>query len=255
MSVAEAPPERAPESEQNSRPEPSLQTVHTPIRELSWVPDLTDLSTPSRRMASGRSPRKKWAAAILIGVLALLITAAATFVVARSMRPSASVGVPNPLRPMGTLISTSTLGTNQLVVRTPTGQAVTISVAGKRLVTADGYSLAFSSFRAGDTMSATSGAVLVDRSQRRVSLLGRVAISLDPDGTVMTVQLTPTRSILVDINSKTQINGDPPSVRSRMSIEEADQVRIVGFLDTTLDEITQTVAIDRIAQAGPAGFR
>jgi len=91
-----------------------------------------------------------------------------------------------------------------------------------------------------------SRTVLVDVSQNRASVQGNVAISPGPDGDVMTVQLTPTRTILVDIGARTRINGQLPSVGSRMSIEEADQVRVAGILDKTMDEMTQTGTIDRI---------
>jgi hypothetical protein len=249
MSVAEAPPKPAHESAQGSGSGPARQPTHTPTRELSWAPDLSTLSPSSRQVARVRPPHRNWLLVFSMGVLALLLIAAATFVVARSLRPSAPVGAPNPLLPVGTLISTSTLGTNQLEVRTMGGQVVTISAAGKKLVTADGYSLALSSFRPGDTVSATPGEVLVNRSQSRVSLQGIVAISPDPDGDVMTVQLTPTRTVLVDIDARTRIDGQLPSVRSRMSIEQADQVRLKGILDTTLGEMTQTIAITHLAGA------
>jgi hypothetical protein len=190
-----------------------------------------------------------------MGVLALLLIAAATFVVARSLRPSAPVGAPNPLRPVGTLISTSTLRTNELEVRTVGDQVVTISAAGKKLVTADGHLLTWSSLRPGDALSGTAGMILVDKSQTWANVQGIVAISPDPDGNVMTVQLTPARTILITMDNNTRIDGQLPSVRSHMSIEEADQVRVVGILDTTLGEMTQTIAVTHLAGAGTTSLQ
>jgi hypothetical protein len=116
-------------------------------------------------------------------------------------------------------------------------------MTGKRLQTRDRHALALSSARPGDTVAMPSAAVVVDTAQSRASIDGITTLSPDPTGDVMTVQIGPTRTILVDIGSNTRINGKLPSAGSRLSVLEADPVRVEGILDRTLDEVTQTMAI------------
>jgi hypothetical protein len=103
-----------------------------------------------------------------------------------------------------------------------------------------------SSVRLGDTVTMQAGDVVLDTAQAQTSVSGIVAIAPEPDGDVMTVQMSPTRTTLVDIDPQTRINGKLPSVTSRLSIMDADQVRVVGILDKTLDEMTQAWTIDRV---------
>ena len=255
MSVAEAPPKPEHALVPHSGPDLARQPANTQNADLLRAPDLPDSSLSSRRVARGRRPRSKRSIVLCLALLTFLVIAAATYALVGPLRSSASMGAGKRLQLVGSLISSSTVGAMQLRVGTVGGQVVTVSVMGKKFASADGYPLARSSFRLGDSVGMTAGAELVDRSQSRVSLHGIVAISPDPDGNVMAVQVTPTRTILVDIDSKTQINGHLPNVRSRMSVEEADQVQIVGILDTTLDEVTQTVAINRIALDGSSGLQ
>lgn len=253
MSVTEAPPKPALERVQGNQP--TLWTEHTPAHEVLWVRDLPTSPPSAWRVSRIRPPRRKWKAAVSTVFLVLLLIAAATFTVARPLRSSSPVGAVNSPQPAGSLISASTHGSNELQIRTTEGHVIPISVAGKKLVTADGFSLALSSFRPGDTLTASPGAALVNRSQSRVSLQGIVAISPDPDGNVMTVQLASARTVIVDIDAGTRVDGRLPSVHSRMSIQQADQVRIVGILDTTLGEMTQTLAVTHLASPGSASLQ
>ncbi|HEX8917901.1 MAG TPA: hypothetical protein VF898_05335 [Chloroflexota bacterium] len=63
----------------------------------------------------------------------------------------------------------------------------------------------------------------------------------------MTVQLTPTQTILVNISPQTHINGQMSSPTSRTSIRDVQRVRVQGVLDRTFEEITQTRAIDTVS--------
>ena len=65
----------------------------------------------------------------------------------------------------------------------------------------------------------------------------------------MTLQVTPARMMLVAIGPNTRISGEAPTALSRMSIKVADQIRVVGVVDTTLDEMTQTWTIDTVSIA------
>jgi hypothetical protein len=91
--------------------------------------------------------------------------------------------------------------------------------------------------------------VVVDTAQARADTQGITALSPGPDSDVMTVQVSPTRTTLVDIGPHTLINGELPTVSSRMSIRDAGPVRVVGILDKTFDEVTQTWTID-VASVG-----
>ncbi|HEX8916948.1 MAG TPA: hypothetical protein VF898_00455 [Chloroflexota bacterium] len=121
-----------------------------------------------------------------------------------------------------------------------------LPMAGKKVLTQDGQSLALSSLRPGDTVTMRSATRVVDTAQARTSLQGIVAIGPDPDGDAMTAQLFPARMILVDVSPQARINGQPPSVASLMSIKDADQVQVVGILNKTFDEMIQTWTIDWI---------
>lgn len=84
-------------------------------------------------------------------------------------------------------------------------------------------------------------------SQSWVSVNGLVATAPDPNGDVMTVQLTPTQTILVNISPQTHINGQMSSPTSRTSIRDVQRVRVQGVLDRTFEEIRQTRAIDTVS--------
>ena len=133
------------------------------------------------------------------------------------------------------------------MIRTPAGDIVYVAMTGKRLLTQDNHPLALSSIRLGDTLSTPSESVVLDSAQLRVTLQGITALSPDPGGAVMTIQVSPTQTVLVDIGPRTRLNGTVPSVGSRMSILDSDPVRVVGILDQTLDEVTQTQTIDVVS--------
>jgi hypothetical protein len=122
-------------------------------------------------------------------------------------------------------------------------------MTGKRLQTRDRHALAPSNVRPGDTVAMPSAAVVVDTAQSRASIDGITTLSPDPTGDVMTVQVGPARTILVDIGSNTRINGKLPSAGSRLSVPEASPIRVVGILDKTLDEVTETMTIQQFTRS------
>jgi hypothetical protein len=211
-------------------------------------PDAVPRLIVLRRLPGALPPSHKRgrAGAILIGLLVLLLiggVALAASLLSQAPSPSSA---PVPPAGSGTVVSVRSQGAGQLLIRARGGNVVTLAMAGKRLLTQDGQALALPDVRTGDAVVVLTGHVVVDTSQARTSAQGIVAIGPDPDGDTLTVQLTPTRTVLVDIKSQTRINGQLPSVTSRMSILDSDQVRLVGILDERLDEMTRAWTIDRI---------
>jgi hypothetical protein len=201
-----------------------------------------------RRLPGAPPPSRKRgrAGAILIGLLSLLLIGGVAVAVSLLLQAPTPSGVPVPLAGTGTVVSVRSQGASQLLIRARGGNVVTLAMAGKRLLTQDGQALALPDVRTGDAVVVRTGNVVVDTSQARTSVRGIVAIGPDPRGDTLTVQLTPTRTVLVDIKPQTRINGQLPSVTSRMSILDSDQVRVVGILDERLDEMTRAWTIDRI---------
>ena len=200
------------------------------------VSHASDHRTPRHGRRLGTFGALVLALLLVIGVLVRLL----------APRSSGAPAVPPALRGGGTVVSIRNGGSGLLVVRTPSGKFTPIHLAGKRFQTRDGVPLAPTSVRAGDSVEMRSGAAIVDSAQMQVHVLGIVTVAPDPDGDFMAAQLSPTRTVAIDLGPRTQINGKPSDTVSRRSIREAERVRVVGALDTRLDEITQTSSIDAI---------
>jgi hypothetical protein len=183
-------------------------------------------------------------------LLVLLLVIGGILTVSLQPRSPAPSPIPSDLQQGGRIVAAQTAGGGELLVRVPQHGVVYLHMAGNQLFTLDGHALGLSSVRAGDAMAMRSGTVVVDTSQAWTSIEGVVASGPDPDGDEMTVQLDRGRMILVNIDSRTRIDGRPPSMTSRMSIRDAEQVRVTGVLDRTLDEVTETRSIE-LAHHGP----
>jgi hypothetical protein len=179
-------------------------------------------------------------------LLVLLLVIGGILTVSLQLRSPAPSPIASDLQKGGRIVAAHTAGGGELVVRVPQHGVVYLHMAGKQLLTLDGRPLGLSSVRTGDGMEMRSGTVVVDTSQAWTSLTGIVASGPDPDGDEMTVQLDHSRTILVNIGSHTRIDGRAPSMTSRMSIRDAQEVRIEGVLDSTLDEVTDSRTIELV---------
>jgi hypothetical protein len=176
--------------------------------------------------------------------LVLLLVIGGILTVSLKPRSPAPSPIPSDLQNGGRIVAARTVGGGELLVSVPRRAVVYLHMAGKQLLTLDGRPLGLSSVRAGDAMAMRSATVVVDTSQAWTSIEGVVASGPDPDGDEMTVQLDRGRTILVNIGSRTRIDGRAPSMTSRMSIQDAEKVRVTGVLDRTLDEVTETRSIE-----------
>jgi hypothetical protein len=233
MTIPEAPPKEDRTAVDPATEDDSLQIIvrGSPVGEVLPPPfPPTSHSRPTAR-------RRR---SVHIALSRLLILALIVGVVLMVSRLAAPTSVPTAVPARSVLASLRTAGGGSLVIRTPAGGIAYVAMTGKRLLTHDNQQLALTSIRLGDTLSMPSATEVVDGAQLPVSMQGITALNPDPGGEVMTIQVSPTRTIPVDIGSHTRINGTLPSVGSRMSILDLNPVRVVGILDTTLDEVTQT---------------
>ena len=99
--------------------------------------------------------------------------------------------------------------------------------------------------RTGDRLVLQHDGTLLDTSQRLVTVSGVVAYAPLSNRDVMTVQVSSSRTILVDIDPKTKFSDVTGTKTSIVDVVDADTVTIHGVLDTTMDEVVSTQGIER----------
>jgi hypothetical protein len=99
--------------------------------------------------------------------------------------------------------------------------------------------------RSGDRLVLQHDGGLLDSSQRTVTVSGVVGYAPMSNRDVMTVQVTPSRTILVDITPETHFSDVTGAKTSPVDVVDADTVTIHGVLDATMDEVVSTQAIER----------
>jgi hypothetical protein len=101
--------------------------------------------------------------------------------------------------------------------------------------------------RQGDEVTTTRAGNVVDRSQRRATLLGLVSFSPGPLGHTMVVVIRQLRGVVVDFDAQTRYTDRSRETSSPEQIEEGDLVTVHGLLDAGLGEITATDSMARLA--------
>lgn len=100
--------------------------------------------------------------------------------------------------------------------------------------------------RSGDRLVLQRDGGLRDISQRTVVLSGVVAYAPLSNNDVMTVQIAPSRTVLVDVDSQTRFTDITRRQMSPSDVVDADTVAVHGVLDTTMDEIVIAQGIERL---------
>jgi hypothetical protein len=154
----------------------------------------------------------------------------------------------------GSLMGVHTHGTRSIITLRGIGDRLTdypVS-SSSRIVARDGHQLAVSALRSGDHLLVYPNGQIEDLSQRTVTVSGVVAYDVDP-GTSIALSL-PGRpqNILADISHSTRFADTTRTTSTIDTVEDADQVRIHGVLNSNVGEMTQT---DSVTRVGPLRCR
>lgn len=139
-------------------------------------------------------------------------------------------------RSSGTVLELQRPDTRLFEVQVPSGASIAVGNQG-RVSAAD--------LRSGDKLILQHNGTMLDASQFAVALSGVVGYAPMSNRDVMTVQITPSRTILVDVSPATHFSDVSGVKTSPVDVVDADTVAIQGVLDTTLDEVVSTQGIER----------
>jgi hypothetical protein len=134
-----------------------------------------------------------------------------------------------------------------LVLREPSAKLIDVKVpASTSIGTQNADRIAASDLRSGDRLVLQHNGGMQDVSQRTVDVSGVVAYAPLSNDDVMTVQITPARTVLVDVAPQTRFTDRTRKETSPTDVVDADTVSVHGVLDTTIDEIVVAQAIERL---------
>ncbi len=139
-------------------------------------------------------------------------------------------------RSAGTVLELQRRDASLFELLVPAGASITVGNQGQ---------ISVPNLRSGDRLILQHNGSLVDASQRTVTLSGVVGYAPMSNRDVMTVQITPSRTILVDVDPTTHFSDVTGASTLPLDVVDADTVTIHGVLDTTLDEVVSTQAIER----------
>ena len=133
-----------------------------------------------------------------------------------------------------------------LVLQRSDSTLVDLKVPARASIAAgNGGRISGADLRTGDRLVLQRDGTLLDTSQRLVTVSGVVAYAPLSNSDVMTVQVSSSRTVLVDINPKTKFSDVAGTKTSIVDVVDADTVTIHGVLDTTMDEVVSTQGIER----------
>jgi hypothetical protein len=184
---------------------------------------------------------------VILGLLATVGTATRSGVAHtrhESARQSETVGQPATT----TLESVVTHGNSSvLVLRAANAKLFDLKVpAGTSIGTQNEGRIAASDLRSGDRLVLRRDGGMQDISQRTVALSGVVAYAPMSNNDVMTVQITPSRTVLVDVAPQTRFTDITRKQTLPTDVVDADTVAIHGVLDITMDEVVVAQEIERL---------
>jgi hypothetical protein len=118
--------------------------------------------------------------------------------------------------------------------------------AGTSIGTQNAGRITAGDLRVGDRVVVQHNRDVQDVSQRTVSLSGVVAMAPISNHDLMTVQITPSRNVLVDVDARTRFTDSTHQRTVSTDIVDSDTVSVHGVLDSTLGEIVVAQAIERL---------
>jgi hypothetical protein len=118
--------------------------------------------------------------------------------------------------------------------------------ASRPIVDGNGGQLALSDLRLGDRIAVPRSGAVTDESDRAVALTGVVAYAPTTVNDVMTLQLSPARSVMVDVDDGTHFLDRAQPSASLSDIVDSDTVAVHGILDTALDEVVESQSVERL---------
>jgi hypothetical protein len=118
--------------------------------------------------------------------------------------------------------------------------------AGTPIGTQNAGRITAGDLRAGDRLVVQRDGAIQDLSQKTVDLSGVVAYAPTSNNDVMTVQVTPSRTVLVDVSAQTRFTDTTRHQTRPSDIVDSDTVKIHGVLDTTLDEVVVAQGVERL---------
>ncbi len=155
---------------------------------------------------------------------------------------------PEVFAPSATLVSVSQYGkANVLALRGDNAKISFVTVpAGAAVLTRNGARIASSDLRLGDQVAVAKDGTVRDLSQESTVLTGVVAYAPTTVNDVITVQLSPTRTVLVNVDPRTRFADRTQSTSSVTDILDSDTVAVHGVLDTTMDEVVSSQVVERL---------